>query len=134
MRRLADLAVISFALVLIPWGLSGMFMTSLWLETILHLPMQSLDPGVRATFSSEFRFLEARELGVGLLALVFRHRIVTEKVANRVFLVVVAAAPVARTAAWLVDGAPVGMFRIFALVELSMLAVIALTTRHTAHG
>ncbi|MDB4993179.1 MAG: hypothetical protein JWM74_611, partial [Myxococcaceae bacterium] len=115
----------------IPWGLSGMLFARFWLETILHLPLAALDPVVRATFVSEFRFLEARELGVGLLALAFRERIVSERLANHVFLAAVAAAPVSRAIAWLTEGPPHLVFQVFATTEVLMTIVIFWTTRRT---
>jgi hypothetical protein len=63
---------------------------------------------------------------------VFRERIVTERRANRVFLVVVGAVPVARALAWWDEGAPSPMFALFALTEIMMLFVLWLTTRRHA--
>jgi hypothetical protein len=131
MRRPADLAIFAFASVVIPWGLSGMLFARFWLDTILHLPIAALDPVVRATFVSEFRFLEARELGVGLLALAFRERIMSERLANRVFLAAVAAAPVSRAIAWVAEGPPHLVFQVFAATELFMTVAIFWTTRRT---
>jgi hypothetical protein len=128
-RRLALSAVVLFSVVVILWGLSGVFFTSLWLDTLLRLPLHALDATGRATFGCEFRFLEARELGVGLFSLALREEIVSSRKHNLVFLAVVYAAPLARTWSLVASGQPSLVWLMLFASEVFMAVVLTVLTR-----
>lgn len=54
--RLAALALWCFALVVILWGLSGIFAARIWIGEILAIPLDGVDELTAATFRNELRF------------------------------------------------------------------------------
>jgi len=125
---LASAALRLFALVVIAWGLSGVFLTDFWLHGALTLHLPAFGPLERGTVVNEFRFLEARELGVGIFALALHREILTSRKHNLTFLAVVFAAPAARLFSCLVDGPPKPLWLAFGASELVMgIALLVLT-------
>ena len=127
--RLASLALRLFTVVVLAWGLSGVLLTDAWLhgEWAMHLP--ALGEVQRATLGNEFRFLEARELGVGIFAWALHDEILSSRKHNLTFLAVVAAAPVARLIACAADGLPRPLWLAFGASELAMGLALAVLTR-----
>jgi len=127
-QKLAKPALNLYALVLILWGISGMAYASGWLQWLIAMP--PIDDAVaRAILGSEFRFLHARELGVGLLTWACQSEILTSPRLSRAFLVVVWLAPVARLVALTADGRPNLLWNLFAWREVAMATVLTAALR-----
>lgn len=125
--KLASLALRLFSVVVVAWGLSGIVAPSLWLHTLIGLAPS--DAATHATLVNEFRFLEARELGVGIFSWVLHDEILTSRKHNLAFLAVVFAAPVARVTSCLVDGAPSRLWWLFMGSEMAMALALVVLTR-----
>jgi hypothetical protein len=123
-ERLARVLVWSFILVLVPWGVLGMLAPRFWYERVFGIDLASLGAARTAAVLSEFRFLQARELGVGLTALVLRKDILRSRRMGVLFAVLVALAPAARVIGFFSDGLPAMPIAGFALTELLFLVVL----------
>ena len=133
-ERLGRWAVDLFAFVVLAWGVSGILLPRVWLEHVFAVPTNALDPTARASLLAEFRFLQARELGVGLLTVALRREIVSNRRINTIFLLVVAASPAARLLSLVIDGAPSWLSRGFLVTEALMALTLWVTTRRSAVG
>lgn len=127
--RLARAALWTFGLVVVGWGLSGVLAPEVWLHHPLLLGLPPVDPARRPTFLNELRFLEARELGVGIMAIGLRDAILTQRRANLVFLLAVFAAPASRALACARDGLPSPAWLAFMASEIAMAVALAVLTR-----
>jgi hypothetical protein len=125
---LASAAVWVFGVVVVAYGLSGIVLPDLWLNTLLHVP--PLPDSVRPTLLSELRFLEGREVGVGLFSLLFHDEILTSRKHNLVFLALVYLSPGARVYSCVTDGLPSLLLLTFLAIELGMAVLLTISTRH----
>ena len=110
-------------------GLSGVFFADFWLGSLLHVPLDGMAPELAVTLRNEFRFLEARELGVGLFVLGLRHELLSSRKHNQIFLMVVFAAPLARLWSCANDGWPSLLWQALMLSEVLMALVLVISTR-----
>lgn len=131
--RIASLALRTFAVVVVAYGISGIVLPGLWLHApwLLGLPPLG-DRG--ATFLFEFRFLHGREIGVGVLAWYFHDEILTSRRHNLAFAAALFAAPLGRIYSCLVDGPPPPLWLGFLAIELGMSTLIVVTTAGARSG
>ncbi len=126
--RLASAAVRLFGVVVVAYGLSGVLLPDVWLHAPYMLHLQPLG-AERATFLNELRFLEGREIGIGLFALLLREEIVTSRKHNIAFLAAIYAAPAARLYSCVVTGLPNAQWLAFMAIEIFMSTLITVLTR-----
>jgi len=129
MRTLASLMMRAFGVVVVVYGVTGIVLPDLWLHAPTLLDLPPMDPAHRYTFLSEFRFLHAREIGVGLYALVLHDAVLSDRRHNLVFLVVAFIAPSARLYSCLVDGASNSLWLAFMTFEFAACFTILFLTR-----
>jgi hypothetical protein len=120
-----------FSGVVIAWGLSGILFSRVWLVHVFGVPLDSFDAPARTALLADLRFLQARELGVGIFTVALRREILSDRRIRRAFLLVVAASPLARLVALAVDGPPPWLSCAFLASEASMAIVLAILTRPT---
>ncbi len=126
--RLASAAVRLFGVVVVAYGLSGVLLPEVWLHSPYMLHLASLGEG-RATFLNELRFLEGREIGVGLFALFLREEILTSRKHNIAFLAAIYGAPAARLYSCVATGLPSAQWLGFMATEIFMSTLITVLTR-----
>lgn len=88
-----------------------------------------MDPAHRLNLLSEFRFLHAREIGVGLYALALHDSILSDRRQDIVFLVIAFIAPTSRLYSCVVDGVPSPIFLVFMAIEFAGCCSVWFLTR-----
>jgi hypothetical protein len=93
------------------WGVIGARLDHRWLFAVDAGSLGA--PRSAASIVSQYRFLRALELGFGIWALMFRHRIFTEPPYARLFLGVMSTGVIARVISHVLDGRARGIFYFF---------------------
>ena len=96
-----------------------------------HIFREQRDPTIAATTLNQYRFMKSFEVGLGLLALMFRREIYTRRRFNWYFLGVHFLGTAGRGLSMLVDGSPQAAYRWFPLLEGAIGSVIWLQSRKT---
>ncbi len=129
-RKLASLMMRVFGIVVVCYGLSGMFIPDMWLHSTTLLDLPPMDPAHRFNLLSEFRFLHGREIGIGLYALALHDSILSDRRQNIVFLVIAFIAPIGRLYSCVVDGVSSPLFLVFMAIEFTGCFLVWFLTRH----
>jgi hypothetical protein len=120
-----------YVFALIAAGTFGVLFAPIDARYLLGLDVTHLPPLTAATTMSQYRFLRAIEIGLGVLAVVLRKEIYRERLFNRLFLAIMAGGIAARLIGLLFDGRPAWAQLFFLVYELIGIVLIFLYTRTT---
>jgi hypothetical protein len=99
-------------------GLWGSFINPVWdFATLFQFQINDLNDFERINILSQYRFLRALELGLGIFALTFSKEIFTQRKFNAVFLSIMGIGILARVVSWIVDGNPGLLTKFFMFYE-----------------
>jgi hypothetical protein len=109
------------------WG--AFFGAQLDQQLLFSLDTAELSSKTAASMLSQYRFLRLIEFGFAWFALAFTREIFSQPKYNRLFLTVMFLGVVARTVSLFAEGAPHGIFYLFAGWELAGVLLIFFYTR-----
>jgi hypothetical protein len=124
LRVVARVLFFAYAAMLLGVGAAGIFTARWELTRVFHVDVVAMSPMDGATFLSQYRFLKALELGLGVFCFAYRRRIFTERSFNRFFLFFVLAGVAARSLSLIADGWARWPFIAFLLLELGTAAAV----------
>lgn len=124
MSALAKVGFWGYAIVLLLGGIVGAVGAEREMFLLFDLKVEELDES-RAAFMHQYRFLRATEAGAGLLLLMLRKEIFTQRKFNAAFLGLLALVPAARTASLWLDGWPGLAHVTFMVLAYAVLGVFA---------
>lgn len=120
-----------YVFTLIAAGAFGMLLAPIEARFLLGLDVNHLMQSTAATTMSQYRFLRAIELGLGVTVLLLRKEIYRDRFFNRLFLAIMAGGIAARLLGLAFDGRPAWTQVFFLAYELVGIVLIFLYTRGT---
>lgn len=120
-----------YVLLLVVAGAWGALFAPVDFDLLLGFDLPAGDDLARANVLSQYRFLRAIELSVGVIILVYRREVFSTRRYNRLFLMVLGAGILGRVISLVVDGTPSPIFFFFIVSELAALVAIYAHTRRT---
>ena len=129
MRTLTLLLILAYAATCIVAGLSGIFAAPAEMHLLYHFDPRTV-PGLEtADLMSQFGFIKAMELGLGLFIIARLGPILEGGGERRLFAFIVFAGLLARVIAWLRHGEPSTLFLVFLVVEAVLLLCLLIGGR-----
>lgn len=129
LRLLGWVAFWSYVAALFALGAFGILAPDVELALMYDVSLEELEPFRTATILHQYRFLKVFVLGVGVLAVMFRHRILAPGQANALFLGLLFGAAGARVLSIFLDGAPHARLIPFTVSEFVMGLLILIASR-----